>query len=546
MNGIHLYTSTEDNKLSLSIEPLLIEDNFEVKALIAHIGKSEYSNYYLDDENILELCDTLKEQLTQDRMEPIEGIIGQKFNAKLNVVLSDDKMEAELQITSAYGGENPNVTTAMAFLSHHSIVRGVSRKRIDALIKTLTNAPPGTLHKATIAKGLPPKTGKGSIVRPVVPNALDRALTPSQSEGIKVDMRDFGDIICVVKDQLVAERIPPKKGRNGYTVTGEPVPAQDGDWHKIKIGTNVYISIEDENQVFASIDGLPKFSRQRISVDDVFVTKGVNVATGNIKYGGAVIVNGDITEKMKIEADGDVTINGFVESAYIKSSGDIIITQGATGKIQEKDCCLIAKGSVFLQHGQGLDITADKNINIMTQLAHSVLHCGEDLIVGEVKQPLGKIFASYIYATKKVMAGTLGAISGSDLIIDYAKPHIAMSEKLKSMNTMYEDLLVKNTEHEKKLENVHKLNLKDENAVKKRELIKELELERVFLNWLRVSIVELKTQLKTFKQDISIVANKGIFPGVKVQIDDNQWKSENELSRCRIVYEYSKWKKLLV
>lgn len=546
MNGIHLYTSTEDNKLSLAIEPLLVEDNFEVKALLAHIGKSDYSHYFLDDESILELCDALNEQLTQNRMEPIEGVIGQRIDAKLDIVISDDQMEAEIEITSAYGGENPNLTTTLAFLAHNAIVRGVSRKRLSALITTLTNAPPGTLHKAIIAKGLPAKTGKGSVVRAVVPNALDRALTPSQSENKKVDMRDFGDIICVVKDQLVAQRIPPKKGRNGYTITGKTVPANDGDLHKIRLGSNVYISNQDENKVFASIDGLPKFSRQRISVDDVFMTKGVNVATGNIKYGGAVIVNGDITEKMRIEADGDVTVNGFVESAFIKSSGDIIITQGATGKIQEKDCCLIAKGSVFLQHGQGLDITAGKNINVMKQLAHSMLHCGEDLIVGEIKQPMGKIFASYIHANKKVKAGTLGAISGSDLIIDYGKIHTQLNEKLSSMNEMYEDLLVKNTEHEKKLESVHKLNLKDKNTAKQDELVKELELERVFINWLRVSIVELKTQLKNFKAGIAIIANKGIFPGVKVCIDDNQWKSENELSRCQIVYQYSKWKKLFL
>lgn len=546
MNGIHLFTSTESNQLSLAIEPLLIEENFEVKALLAHIGKSEYANYFLDDESILQLCDALSEQLKQDRMEPIEGIIGNKIDAKLDLVLSDDKMEAELKITSAYGGDNPNLTSVLAFLSHRSIVRGVSRKRLNALLTTVQSAPPGSHHKVIVAIGLPPRTGKGSVVRPVVPNALDRALKPSQSDDKKIDMRDFGDIICVVKDQLVAERIPPKQGRDGYTVTGELAPANNGDWHKIKLGTNVYISEENENQVFATIDGLPKFSRQKISVDDVFVTKGVNVATGNIKYGGAVIVNGDITEKMRIEADGDVTVNGFVESGYIKSSGDIIITQGASGKIQEKDCYLIAEGSVFIQHGQGLDITTGKDINIMKQLAHSILHCGENIIVGETQQPMGKIFASHVHASHKVKAGTLGAISGSDLIIDYSKAFSDLNDKLTAMTLMYEDLVEKNTLHEKRLKDVEGKNLQQNGLVKKEALVKELELERVFLNWLRVSQNELKSQLKTFKTGLAIIANKGIFPGVKVCIGENQWKAEKELSRCKIVYKYSKWKKLFI
>jgi uncharacterized protein (DUF342 family) len=32
-------------------------------------------------------------------------------------------------------------------------------------------------------------------------------------------------------------------------------------------------------------------------VDDIFNSRGVNVAIGNIDYDGSVLVNGDVTEK---------------------------------------------------------------------------------------------------------------------------------------------------------------------------------------------------------------------------------------------------------
>ena len=61
---------------------------------------------------------------------------------------------------------------------------------------------------------------------------------------------------------------------------------------------------------------------------------------------------------MQIKAAGDVTINGFVESAYIESGGDIIITEGAMGKVNdtqgEFQCRLVAAGSIHVQHGQGI------------------------------------------------------------------------------------------------------------------------------------------------------------------------------------------------
>jgi len=45
-----------------------------------------------------------------------------------------------------------------------------------------------------------------------------------------------------------------------------------------------------------------------------------------------------------------------VESAYIESGGDIIITEGAMGKVNdtqgEFQCQLVAAGSIHVQHGR--------------------------------------------------------------------------------------------------------------------------------------------------------------------------------------------------
>src|SRR5690606_36488112 len=118
---------------------------------------------------------------------------------------------------------------------------------------------------------------------------------------------------------------------------------------------------------------------QKMWVDDTFICKGVNVGSGNVNYDGAVLVNGDVTEKMQIIASGDVTINGFVESAYIQAGGDIIITEGAMGKVNdsatEYSTTLKAKGSIHVQHGQGLDISCNGSVTIGRQLAYSRITC---------------------------------------------------------------------------------------------------------------------------------------------------------------------------
>ncbi|MBN7827867.1 FapA family protein, partial [Bowmanella dokdonensis] len=139
---------------------------------------------------------------------------------------------------------------------------------------------------------------------------------------------------------------------------------------------------------------MPKFNSGDMWVDETFICKGVNVGTGNINYDGAVIVNGDVTEKMIITASGDVTINGFVESAIIQAGGDIIITQGAMGKQAENDkneysTKLSAQGSIHVQHGQGLEISCNGNVTVGKQLAHSNIICRGSVIVGPIDNPNG-------------------------------------------------------------------------------------------------------------------------------------------------------------
>ena len=147
-------------------------------------------------------------------------------------------------------------------------------------------------------------------------------------------MRNLGAIICVQKGTELLRRMPPTEGRNGYTVGGDVINAKSGEWIKFRPGDGTVISDGDENLLLADISGMPKFKDQKMWVDDIFICKGVNVGTGNVDYDGSVLVNGDVTEKMLIHATGDVTVNGFVESATIHAGGDIIMPVRLNAKMQ--------------------------------------------------------------------------------------------------------------------------------------------------------------------------------------------------------------------
>ena len=272
-------------------------------------------------------------------------------------------------------GKVPTLDDLYTELKEFEVVRGISKKRLVKLLEKVNTAKGGEIFKETIAKGLPPKSGRESYIRELVPNALERMLTPKLTDDEKVNMRDFGEIICVKANQEIAQRMPPTSGRAGYTVMGNSLQPDSGKWKKIILGENVYLDENNENIVLAQADGLPKVAGSLVYIDNVFQTKGVNVATGNINFDGSIVVNGDITEKMQVVAKGDITVNGFIESAHVEAGGDIIVTQGASGKLQTLDCTFIAGGNIYIGHAQGISIKVNNDLIIDKQLAYSfILH----------------------------------------------------------------------------------------------------------------------------------------------------------------------------
>jgi uncharacterized protein (DUF342 family) len=71
-----------------------------------------------------------------------------------------------------------------------------------------------------------------------------------------------------------------------------------GEWHNLKSGDGSVIIAHDENLLLANISDMPNFKNHKIWVDNTFTSKGVKVGSDNVKYDGAELVHGDVTEKV--------------------------------------------------------------------------------------------------------------------------------------------------------------------------------------------------------------------------------------------------------
>ncbi|WP_100641669.1 DUF342 domain-containing protein [Alteromonas facilis] len=545
MKGVSLKYNEQANAVELSINPAEFEKEVESKALLAYVQKSDYASLYLSETEIKSACDKANHHFKTKDFSVVNSKIGEKRHAEVEFRVPEDSMQATLAITAPYGGQTPSLQAIVKMAKQQGITRGLGLKRIKEAIDKVRLAAPGQLVEQIIAKGLPARDGHSSHVKPLVPNALERVLRPQTSSASRVDMRNLGEVICVKAGTEVLRRLPPSQGRSGFDIKGNQLEAKAGEWQSIKLGDGTAISDHDENLVVATISGMPKFQDFIMTVDDTFICQGVNVGTGNINYDGAVLVNGDVTEKMVIVATGDITVNGFVESASIHAGGDIVITEGAMGKASDDQtdfsCELKASGSIHVQHGQGLDIKCGGNITIGRQVAYSRLECKGDIIVGQVDNPNGNLFACNVIGQKAVMAGTLGAVSGSNLAIDFSKGFNQLMERKDLLDDLLKQLRENNSKHKDKIDLIKSKLIPKSLRSKVDEALEMFENEAQLLNWLEIKNLEMKQAKDDYTRGIMLKAFKRMYSGVSVKLNNRVWRSEREYGRSVVNYDDHQW-----
>ncbi len=541
MKGVNFSLSKDKNNVLCTIDPLLIAGTFDIDAFNDFFSSQNYLMFSLSADAVIGLSERISVAQADGQQQVITLPIASKAQANIDITIAEDKMSATMKVKGDTHTPLPDIDGLIKLAKDKGIKRGISKKRLSQLIKEIKKTDSPKEFSIEFARGLPPKKGKNSHIKPLVPNAIERVLQPQSVDGKKVDMRNLGDILCVERKQAVAEHLPPSVGRIGYNVENETLDAESGDWSKISLGNNTEFLDEQERVIIASVAGQPKFEDGRMSVDDTYSTKGVNVGTGNINYEGAVIVNGDVTENMQIIAKGDITINGFVESALIRAGGDIIITQGATGKMNDEDCQLYANGSIYLSHGQGLDVVAGNDINIVRQLAYSRIKCKGQLIVGNKDMPMGNLFASKINAFNIVKAGTVGAVSGSTIEIDFTEGYSILLQRLDHLNDLFKTLSSNNADHEMKIATLNSKHIPKNLRDVMKSLNNEVESERILLSWLRNASQELEKKLKTYESNARVIANKELFPGVSIKMNSRVWKAKKEYKRSIIEFEDNNW-----
>ncbi len=528
---------------------LIEEDENSQKTVYAEWTPSEppqeYSDEWLDNElsqqglKGLNIEDKVRAQLAEiiAKNQPEKIKLGKIIDAKAQAFVSSDGLVATLKITAAQGGKPITAEHIVNALKEQDIdLNHVNKKRIVGLIRKSRIISPGETVEVEIAHGIPPIQGKDTRFECLVDNVSDRR--PHERTDGTLDYYDLGAIPCVEEGAELMRKYPPEPPKNGLSVTGKEIPARIGKVLNFSKYKGARISPTDPNLLIAEFKGQPIANDRCVNVDRIFSVKNVDLHTGHIDYDGTVIVQGNVASGMKISATGDVQVFGMVENASIDAGGNIDIKLGAIGHAdnpnEENQMRIHCSGNLTAAYLENATIQVEGDVLVKSIIANCQMNVGNQIIAGNSQQKKSGITGGRIHAGTLIRTETLGSEG-------FALTHVEINcapELKQRYDTLKATLVEKDTTLIRKLGLLVAASKKhtEESKQKVQQLKEETEA-------MKLEIGDLITEKEAMEQMIDrikagkVIAQKEVFPGVMVQIADQQISVKSKYSAGSFIIE---------
>lgn len=520
-NGADSGLSEDEETLQKTVEKEEVEKEEEDKEEIAADEEKEDTV----EEESAEVSEDIKKMKNQDWVVIAERRPELDRDAEVEISLADDGQKAFLDYRPPLGGAHISREQLEQKLQEEGIVHGILAEELEKI-----PGAPAPLDNFLIARGTDPVQGKDGFLEYHF-RKEEREFKGQLREDGSVDHYELDLINNVQKGDPVITLKPPVPGKPGKTVTGKEIAPDKNKEAVLPRGKNVEVS-EDGQQLLAGLDGqVIEEGPGRISVLPVHQVRGdVDLSTGNIKFLGAVIVDGNVTDGFKVEAEGEVEVRGSVSGGTIISRGRVLIRKGYVGK---------GKGQIksgedvqvkFVENG---NIEARGDVIIGDAIMHSQVSTGGKIVV----KGRGLISGGSIMAGLNVEASVIGSsLATRTEVIVGVDPEIRekYQQKLKDSQEL-SDNLNKIKKAVSLLEKAAEKNLlSEERQEQLQQLLQtrahlEKELKRV-----EQEKEDLQEKIMTSRQG-SVKVHQTLHPGVTIDIAGTRHKVPEKRGRTMLV-----------
>jgi uncharacterized protein (DUF342 family) len=450
--------------------------------------------------------------------------IALRKNAELKFDIAPDAMTASATIVAAWGGSPISANDMVKAAQEYGITFGFQKDQIVNLIATASRTEPGVVTSKVIAIGRAMEPGLNARFEAMVEGMSVRVNKPLMSSNSRSDLRDFGIIPSVKQGQAVVRRLPPTKGVDGINVRSEVTLAAPGTQIEWKNEDGVEICPNDIDLVIAARDGMPRILEAGATVDEVYAVKTVDLSTGHIQFRGSVIVNGDVTQGMKVIAGGNVFIKGAVEGDLVESGGDVTIGgsiighQVNVGTDEEQFSTIVkAKGDIRCTLAQYVKIDCEGDFHATKQINHC--HVSSRMVVAGVEDKLnGKVVGGHFYLDLGMKCGVLGSPSESTLIVNLNRRIDPVAEKQHALRQNVAAVKVEMEQIKSSIEQMKKLDKSDATTEHINAFVEDFEAQKSVALALIEDIKRLETQRVALMAETAVIVKQQMFGGVEVDV----------------------------
>jgi uncharacterized protein (DUF342 family) len=452
-------------------------------------------------------------------------------DSTLTIDIVEGEMKAVIRVTSpGPGGRDYSLENYINFLHSNKVNFGIKE---DVLSKQVDK--PVYREPITAAEGNKPVDGRDAYIQYNFETDKSKIQLREEKNG-RVNFKDLNIIQNVVENQPVAVRIPPQEGKDGKNIRGTVIPAKDGKNIPLPLGKNVHAA-DDDAAILADINGQVLVVNNKINVEPVYtVDGGVNLKSGNIEFLGTVIVNGDVEDGFFVKAAGNIEVNGTVEKAKLISEGDIIVTQGITGKGEGAVKAGHSVWAKFIENAAvesgDLVVVSDGIINSRVDAANRVLCQGRR----------AAIVGGRVRACEEINAKTLGSpVSGTETVLETGfdpklrNRLIYLTERKEKLRKEFDEL----QRNIQTLINIRKQRktLPEDKEAALAEFMTQRQTMIVTIKKTDEDLLKVQEALDKTNVRSRVSASAKVFPGVRIQIRDIREDVRNEFKAVTFVLE---------
>ncbi len=390
------------------------------------VDSTELMNY-LNGRNIkFEMTSLLMKLKKIEKKEVIflSEKIGTSESETFILKMSEDRMKAIARFyPPSVGGALLTESDIRNDLKRLSVVSGLNQVAIALFLTNRTYC-----TDIEIAKGVLPVHGTDARIEYYF--NTDLSVKPTLLEDGTVDFFHLNTMNHCKKGQLLAKLFKEDPGEFGESIIGERIKPRDVKKLALKYGRNISIN-EERTELISEVNGHVSLVEGKVFVSDIYEVENVDNATGNIEYEGSVQVNGTVCSNFRIKANGNITINGVVEGAYIEAGGNITIIRGMNGMNKG---ILKAGGNIIAKFIENATVVADGYIETEAILHSKVMSKDEINVVSNK----GYITGGIVSATKAIHVKHLGSPMGADTIVEIGVDP-ALKERYKALDSAVRD-----------------------------------------------------------------------------------------------------------